>query len=411
MTLVPRSGADERLNHPISTAELERRWTAIRAAMAREGVDVLIAQASNDFMGGYVKYLTDLPATNGYVTTVVFPIDEPMTLIGQGPFGMDLQLPEGGDGVRRGVGRVLTTPSYASAHYTAAHDAELAARALQRFADRHRRACSAPRRSRTRSSTRLRTGALREARFLDASDLVDPIKAVKSDEEIALVRMCAAMQDEAMRAAFAALRPGMRELEVAAVAEQVGHSLGSEQGLFLSFSGPAGTPGQIVNRHLQHRALAAGDQFSLLIENNGPGGYYCELGRSAVLGTATPQMKEQQRVLLEVQQFCVDQLRPGADCARIFEDYNAHMRSRGLPEERRVHFHGQGYDMVERPLVRFDETMPVAAEHVLLAAPGVQHRARLQLDERRLPGHRRRHRRAAARDAAGALRGRVSDHA
>ena len=117
-----------------------------------------------------------------------------------------------------------------------------------------------------------------------------------------------------MRAAFAALRPGMRELEVAAVAEQVGHSLGSEQGLFLSFSGPAGTPGQIVNRHLQHRALQAGDQFSLLIENNGPGGYYCELGRSAVLGRRDAEMREQQRVLLEAQQFCVDQLRPGADC-------------------------------------------------------------------------------------------------
>ncbi|HEY8675874.1 MAG TPA: M24 family metallopeptidase [Candidatus Dormibacteraeota bacterium] len=360
MTLVPRSGADERLNHPISTAELERRWTAIRAAMARDGVDVLIAQASNDFMGGYVKYLTDLPATNGYVTTVIFPIDEPMTLIGQGPFGMDLPLPQAGDGVRRGIGRVLTTPSYTAVHYTAAHDGELAAEALGRFASGTVGMLGTAAISYALIDT-LQHGRLSRARFVDASDLVDAIKAVKSEEEIALVRMCAAAQDEAMRAAFEALRPGMRELEVAAVAEHVGHSLGSEQGLFLSFSGPAGTPGQIVNRHLQHRALQPGDQFSLLIENNGPGGYYCELGRSAVLGRATSQMKEQQRVLLEVQQFCVDQLRPGADCAKIFEDYNAQMLSRGLPEEKRVHFHGQGYDMVERPLVRFDEPMPVAA--------------------------------------------------
>ncbi len=360
MTLVPRSGADERLNHPISTAELERRWTAIRAAMARAGVDVLIAQASNDFMGGYVKYLTDLPATNGYVTTVIFPIDSPMTLIGQGPLGMELNLPEDGDGVRRGIERVLTTPSYASSHYTAGHDGELAASAMERFAGATVGMLGTAAISYALIDT-LRSGVLSGARFVDASELVDRIKAVKSAEEIALVRMCAAMQDEAMRSAFEALKPGMRELEVAAVAEHVGHSLGSEQGLFLSFSGPAGTPGQIVNRHLQHRALRAGDQFSLLIENNGPGGYYCELGRSAVLGRATPAMKEQQRILLEAQQFCVDQLHEGADCARIFNDYNAYMRSRGLPEERRVHFHGQGYDMVERPLVRFDETMPVQA--------------------------------------------------
>ena len=115
---------------------------------------MLIAQASNDFMGGYVKYLTDLPATNGYVTTVVFPIDEPMTLIGQGPLGMELDLPAEGDGVRRGVGRVLTTPSYTSAHYTAAHDGELAADGPAAIRRRAPSACSAPRRSRTRSSTR-----------------------------------------------------------------------------------------------------------------------------------------------------------------------------------------------------------------------------------------------------------------
>ncbi len=360
MTLIPRSGAGERLNHPIPTEELERRWAAIRAAMTGEGVDVLLAQASNDFMGGYVKYLTDLPATNGYVTTVIFPVDEPMTIIGQGPFDMDMRLPADGDGVRRGVGRVLTTPSYASAHYTAAHDAELAAAALARFAKGTVGMLGTAAISFALIDT-LQRGSLHDARFIDASALVDPIKAVKSEHEIAMARRCAALQDEAMRAALAAIRPGMRELEVAAVAEHVGHSLGSEQGLFLAYSGPAGAPGQIVNRHLQHRALQAGDQFSLLIENNGPGGFYCELGRSAVLGKPPPGLKQQQQVLLEVQQFCVDMLRPGADCREIFAAYNAHMRSRGLPEERRVHFHGQGYDMVERPLVRFDETMAVQA--------------------------------------------------
>ena len=82
------------------TRELERRWGLIRAAMEGRGVDVLLAQANNDFMGGYVKYLTDLPATNGYVMTVVFPRDEPMTVIGQGAFGLDQVLPREGDGVR-----------------------------------------------------------------------------------------------------------------------------------------------------------------------------------------------------------------------------------------------------------------------------------------------------------------------
>lgn len=348
----------DRVNHPISTPELERRWSAIRAAMELEGLDVLLAQANNDFMGGYVKYLTDFPATNGYVTTVVFPKDEPMTIIGQGAFGMEQRLPVEGDGLRRGVARIVGTPSYASAHYTAAYDAELAEVALERFATGTigmlgRAAISFA------LIDSLRRGRLHGARFVDASAVVDPIKAVKSPHELEFVRLTAAAQDEAMGAAIAAIRPGMRELEVAAIAEQVGHAFGSEQGLFLTYSGAAAQPGQIVNRHLQHRVLESGDQFKLLIENNGPGGFYCELGRSVVLGKASAELRDQHRFILEAQRFCLGLLRPGAECKDIWAAYNTFMRDQGRPEERRVHFHGQGYDMVERPLVRFDETMPI----------------------------------------------------
>jgi hypothetical protein len=37
------------------------------------------------------------------------------------------------------------------------------------------------------------------------------------------------------------------------------------------------------------------------------------------------------------------------------------MREHGLPEEARLHCHSQGYANVERPMVRHDETMPIAA--------------------------------------------------
>jgi len=43
---------DERLFNPISTAELERRWTAVRKIMAERKIDALVMQNSNDFCGG-----------------------------------------------------------------------------------------------------------------------------------------------------------------------------------------------------------------------------------------------------------------------------------------------------------------------------------------------------------------------
>ena len=348
----------DRVNHPMPARELERRWSLIRSAMQDHAIDVLLAQANNDFMGGYVKYLTDLPATNGYVQTVVFPRDEPMTVIGQGAFGLDQRLPPEGDGVRRGVARQMGVPSYASAHYTAGYDAELAAKALEAYRGANIGMLGTAAISFALIDG-LKRGPLAGATFVDASNVVDPIKAVKSADELEFVRQTAAVQDAAMHAAFGAIKPGMRELEVAAIAEHVGHDLGSEQGLFLSFSAPAGSPGQIVNRHLQGRVLREGDQFSLLVENNGPGGFYCELGRTAVLGKATAEMQEQQAFVLEAQRFCLDLLKPGARPDAIWDAYNRFMREHGRPEEKRVHFHGQGYDMVERPLIRFDETMPV----------------------------------------------------
>jgi Xaa-Pro aminopeptidase len=362
------SDQSERINTPISSAELERRWAAIRAAMEAQKIDVLLAQNNNDFMGGYVKYLTDLPATNGYPMTVVFPRDDRMTVIGQGPFGLDRRLPPEGDGVRRGVHRFMGVPGYASAPYTKHYDAELAEKALEGFSGA--------------TIGLLGTGAMpyafvdylkrgrfSNANFVDASDLVDHIKAVKSEEEIALMRRTAAMQDTAMEAVFAAVKPGMTDLEAAAVAEQVGHSFGSEQGLFLCASGPVGTASVFANRHLQNRKIRGGDQFTLLIENNGAGGLYTELGRTCVLGPASQEMKDEFDFVLRARRFTLDLLKPGASCRGIWDAFNQFMREHGRPEERRLYCHGQGYDMVERPLVRFDEPMAIAKNMVLACHP------------------------------------------
>ena len=360
--------ANERINTAISTAELERRWAAVRAAMAEHRIDVLLMQANNDFMGGYVKYLTDVPATNGYPVTVIFPHDERMTVIGQGPFGAVRELPPEGDGLRRGTARFMGTPSYASAHYTAEYDAALAERVLARYAGGTVGLLGTAAMSFALVDY-LKRGKLSKAKFVDASDMVDRIKSVKSEEELTLIRRTAAMQDAAMDAVFKAIRPGMRDLEVAAIAEQVGHSLGSEQGLFLCSSAPVGVSEMFGNRHLQNRVIRRGDQYTLLVENNGAGGFYAELGRTCVLGRAPQEMKDEFAFVLEAQKFVLDLLRPGASCKDIFEAYNAFMRKNGRPEEKRLHCHGQGYDMVERPLLRFDETMPIEKNMNIVVHP------------------------------------------
>ena len=358
----------ERLQTPISTAELERRWAAVRAAMEREKIDVLLMQNNNDYMGGYAKYFTDLPATNGYPLTVVFPRDDLMTAIGMGPFGGDANPAVNPDGINRGVKQVLTTPSFASCHYTAAYDAELAAKALAPYAGGSIGLLGTASMSFALVDY-LQKGRFSNSRFVDAADMVDRIKAIKSAEERELIRRTAAMQDGAMRAAFAAIEPGMRDRDVAAIAQCYSQRHGSENGIYLCASMPADAPSAFGQRHYQNRVIAEGDVLALLVEDSGPGGMYAELGRTCVVGKASAELKDEFAFALEAREFNLALLKPGAPCADIFAAYNDFMRKNGRPEERRLHCHGQGYDLVERPLIRSDEPMTIAQDMNIVVHP------------------------------------------
>ena len=357
-----------RLQTPISTAELERRWAAVRAAMEREKIDVLLMQNNNDYMGGYVKYFTDLPATNGYPLTVVFPRDDLMTAVGMGPFGGDADPTANPDGINRGVKQVLTTPSFASCHYTAAYDAELAARALAPYAGGTIGLVGTASMSFALVDY-LQKGRFSNSRFVDAADMVDRIKAIKSAEERDLIRRAAAMQDGAMRAAFDAIEPGMRDRDVAAIAQCYSQRHGSENGIYLCASMPADAPSAFSQRHYQNRVIQEGDVIALLVEDSGPGGMYAELGRTCVVGKASAELKDEFAFAVEARKFNLGLLKPGTPCADIFAAYNDFMRKNGRPEERRLHCHGQGYDLVERPLIRSDEPMTIAQDMNIVVHP------------------------------------------
>jgi Xaa-Pro aminopeptidase len=359
----------ERLVLPISDEELERRWAAVRGAMAERGVDVLVMQGFNEFIGGYVKYFTDIPARNGYPDTVIFPRDDGMTVIRQGPRGDIVDPSEVEESPDRGVKKVMFARYFASAHYTKHYDAELAAEEIK-----PRGECTVgivcPGTMSAAFSEYLKGGALPRAKFVDATEMVDEIKAIKSDEELERIKETALLQDACMEAAFKAVKPGVKDFELAAIAQHVGQDMGSEQGIYLCSSAPLSTPARLRLRHFQGREIKDGDQFTLLVENNGGGGFYAELGRSCIVGKASQELLDEHAIVLEALRNTVDLLKPGTPCKDIYESHNALMRSRGRPEDRRVYAHGQGYDLVERPLIRDDETMNIRKNMNMTVHPG-----------------------------------------
>jgi Xaa-Pro aminopeptidase len=168
------------------------------------------------------------------------------------------------------------------------------------------------------------------------------------------------MQDEGIAYAFANLKPGMRDSDLAAHAQFYSQQHGSEQGVYLCSSYSPGKPHLYCHRHLQDRVIEKGDYVSLLIEDSGPGGQFTELGRTAVLGKVSSEAQDEFEFVLKARDLTADLLRPGMPSQEIWEKYNTFMRENGRPEERRLYCHGQGYDLVERPLVRWDESMKIA---------------------------------------------------
>jgi hypothetical protein len=124
----------ERVMGPVSDQELHRRWATVRKGMEERKINVLLMQNNNDFMGGNVKYFTDIPAVTGYPITVTFPQEGGMSVVCQGAMGSESKLSLEGDGIWRGVTTVYGAPSFASAGYSLKYETEAIEKALQPYA-------------------------------------------------------------------------------------------------------------------------------------------------------------------------------------------------------------------------------------------------------------------------------------
>jgi len=185
---------DERLLNPISTRELERRWTAVRKAMAERKIDALVMQNNNDWLGGYVRWFTDTPLSNGYPRSVVFPAADSMTVVDMGACGGRRKI-NGGDETNRGVGEMIFTPAFTSVAYTDEYQAELVAEELKRRGY-HTIGWIASGAMPHKFVARIERELAGKAKFVDATEFVDRLKAIKSEEERGLIRKAAEMQDE-----------------------------------------------------------------------------------------------------------------------------------------------------------------------------------------------------------------------
>lgn len=360
--------AEIRIRKMISTCELERRWKAVREAMKERKLDYLIMQSSSDYLGGYMRYFTDIPTTDNYTSTLIFPKDEGMTIIFCGArTPAEPATPPGW--ATRGVSKGICVPLIPSLEYSSIFDAEKVVEEL------------APRKDcrmglvgmglMSASFYKYINEHLTSAKFENATNLVDNIKAIKSDEEIENIREAAAIQDAAFEYVLKRIRPGMRDYNVYMDAWDKCHELGTEQGIIMVCSAPAGTPARARGWHYCNRMIEYGDQITFMIETNNACGLYTEIMRTICIGKIPPELEKQFEVAQQAQKMSLAEIKPNADVKNSVNALNEFLRSKRYPEERRIHAHGQGYDLVERPSIDPDETMKIQARMNIAVHPSV----------------------------------------
>lgn len=146
--------------------------------------------------------------------------------------------------------------------------------------------------------------------FASADQLFIDLRKVKSQAEIEVIRYAYHIAQQGIEAAVEALAVGRTEREIAAEAEQVMRSLGSEgMGIDTMVASGARLTRPIIAR-TTHKELA-GDELVTLTFAPRYEGYHAAIARPVIMGTVSGDVENAINAAIHAQQAAREQMRPG----------------------------------------------------------------------------------------------------
>jgi Xaa-Pro aminopeptidase len=349
----------------LSIHELDRRWKAVRERMANKGIDYLVFQSQQRFAGGYFRWFTDIPGTN-FPISAVFPLDDNMTIIAHGS-AAPVAPSNPPRWALRGVKERINVPALPNVWWEDAWDAEKVVEVIMRKKPKAVGIVGLGNMSGALHSNLVK--GLQGVNVVNASDLVDSVRMVKSEEELKFLRDAAYLHEIGYAIAKEVIEPGVTAGEAL---EEIRHALvlegSEEQQISLTFGPPDAAPYSQHNwgNTSVRRPFQKGDVVNLLIEASAAGGYFYDLRRFLCIGSVPRELREAHAVALEARAIMAQNLKPGATPAVALEASDAFLKAKGYPPETRMAGHGQGLDIGERPIMRRDE--PAVMEQGMLVS-------------------------------------------
>jgi Xaa-Pro dipeptidase len=336
--------------------ERDRRWKATRETMRQRGLDCLVVWGSfgfNRFLINNMRYLSNVCATEGYF---VFPIEGAPTLVTF--FGRhdttwvdDCRAghPRHSQTIAKRLAELHIEKGTIGLSGTSGYFAEMGFSHI--------------------TYTSL-LSLLPDARFVDATDIIETARMIKSEAEIKCFEEGCQAGEKAVQAVVDNARVGVTDREVQATILDSLYRNGCEAGSMLLY-----VSGKVVSHAGQGqdlplpgpRKIEKGDM--ILTEMDARlGGYISQFNQPYSIGEPGPEWRKKEAVALKTLETGLKMLRPGIMIGELDEAMLAVIKNAGYIW-RNPMFHGLGLS-IEGPIGRFPVQKPFEQFLTIKTQPG-----------------------------------------
>ena len=175
--------------------------------------------------------------------------------------------------------------------------------------------------------------AVPDIEFVDVSDVIFAARNIHSDEEVKVLRECAALADAAYEAVCAFARPGVTEQQIAAEIEYAIQKRGGEYNFTLISSGRFQKENcglsMLHNASMINRVIESGDSVAMEITPR-YNGYWTQLVRTVSVGEPSGDLVRAHEVSVGSIKAALPALKPGNPISAIAEAVRSYVEGEGF---------------------------------------------------------------------------------
>src|ERR1700722_12753264 len=203
-----------------------------------------------------------------------------------------------------------------------------------------------------------------------AAPLVEPLRLIKDEDELKLMSEAALIGCRLFEHVLGIIRPGIREVEIAAELEHQARLNGAEgmsfETIVASGERSALPHGKASNAPLPRRGFVTLD-FGIIRE-----GYCSDMTRTVCLGTPRSEERNAYEAVLQAQESAVAAVSAGVSCGEVDEAARSVLRKAGMADAfTHSTGHGVGLEIHESPRVGAGQSTRLQPGMVVTIEPGV----------------------------------------